>query len=248
MKSNTAKVINLEDYIRVRSPLKMDEAATILAFIEHELPNVEEIITDLALKKHKLKKIEPWQDKTLRFELALRRVSRFLEEKAKETANTNQRDAHQELAKQCASLISWNKELSAIAEKDAKKCADNEKNNAVDLMKVAGFLIGTPVGIQKVVEAFITSEPSVLKASGEAGLVLGGYLAFFKQINSAATRAANKMAELPKQVKIVHRSVRNAAVAITMTASVASKRLSDIEPREPARLAQRPRMAIVAKM
>jgi len=108
MNNNTAKVINLEDYIRPCSPLKMDEAAAIPSLIEKELPVAEEI-TDLILKKHKLRKIELWQNRTLRFELALRRVSRFLEQKAKETANTNQKDAYQELATQCTSLISWTK-------------------------------------------------------------------------------------------------------------------------------------------
>ncbi len=57
MNNNTEKVINLEDYIRARRTLKANDASAILAFIEKELPIMEQEVVDIIFEKHKLKKI-----------------------------------------------------------------------------------------------------------------------------------------------------------------------------------------------
>jgi hypothetical protein len=247
MNNKTEKVINLEDYIRARRTLKANDASAILAFIEKELPIMEQEVVDIIFEKHKLKKIEPWQDKALRFELALSRVSRFLEQKSSETSDISQKEAQQKLAKQCASLMSWNKDLKAMVADDAKRCSEYEDKNSIDLMRVAGFLLVTPVGVQKFVETLITSKPQVLIFASQAGVVLGGYLAFPKHINAMVARAAKKAVELSTRLHIV-RSARNTAAAITISISVEKMPFGNITPRDPGNIAQRSKTVFVAKM
>ncbi len=244
MNDNTAKIINLEDYLQGRLPIKGDVIQTLLDETRSRQNEVRKEVGHVLLREHRLKDVEPLRDKLIKYDILLLDVSSFLEKEIAGTVHKDQKEKQEALLKLCAGLQSINEKTKKLVTDDIA----NHKSNSIDLIKAAGAILVTPFSVEKIVEAFVSKQPAVLTAATNAGAALGIYIAFARQFNVIGKKAGKIIVQLPGRVKSTRRQARNAAFALTMSISVAAKRGYDIEARQPDRLAVRPKTMIVAKM
>jgi hypothetical protein len=248
MNDNTAKIINLDDYIRARSLLKMEDIKDVISALRSGLRKLDDDVTGLRLKEHKTKLMEDQNDKAFKYDAVIARVANFLEDKIAETENISQKEVQQDFLKQCDKLKSESDRIKKNIDNAISKGRYNDGLDRIDGLKVIGSMVGVPVGVDKFTETFITAKDNIPHYAGEISFILGTYWAFSRQINKYGSKAFKAAAHLPKRVNSVRRSARNAAFALTFNASVVIKQSNGIEARQPERLAIRPRAAIVAKL
>ncbi len=115
-------------------------------------------------------------------------------------------------------------------------------------MQVAAFLFGTPVGVATFFRTLLTDKPDVAIHAGEAGAVVGVYLAFHRQTNKFCVAAGRVAINSPHHMKALPRMARYTSVAATLTASVALKQQIDIQPRLLSRNTVNPKIVISMKL
>lgn len=244
MNDNTAKIINLEDYLKARLPVKADVVEDLINATRTEQDMLRKAAGIVLRGDHKVKEVEQLRDKLIEYDLFLLEISSFLEKQIASTQNKEQKEKDEGLQKQCAGLQSTNEKIKKLVTDDIAK----HKTHAINPIAAAGTMLVTPFSVEKIVETFVSKQPNVTSAAYDAGAALGLYLAFHHQWNTMGKKAVKIVGKMPTRIKSIRRHARNTAFALTMSVSVSVRRAGDIEARQPDRLAARPKTMFVAKM
>jgi hypothetical protein len=242
-----AKIIDFKSHQKLRERLQKEGAEAIINERRAALRQLEEDVQDLLFTPHKLIEAQPLKDKTIRQEYNLTRIIDWLEGKTIEAASEEQKAAAQAMIKQCEQLIARNERIKKNIADDISTCRYVEGKEALDPIKVVGFLTGTPLGFATLTKTFITDKPEAIWHAGELGAVLGVCLAFHRQAKGLCKATGKAISNSPKRIKHWGKAARSFAFATALTTSVATKQISDIEPICPRENASRTRIIGVAR-
>lgn len=248
MAKEPANIINFQDYLKKQQSIKLDQIEAIIAEQRAELRRLDAKVINLLRMDHKQKDVQSQKDISVILEDNLVYLSDWLEDRIAEEKNEATKAMQLELLKQCGQLMTRNERIKKNIADAMTASRYQEGKESIDPIKVAGFLIASPLAVATLTKTFLSDKPEAAIYAGQAGAVVGLLLAFHYQARQLFARASKAIAQSPRRMKSLKYNLRSSAFAITLRTSVVVSYIAKSETRYPERNALKPRTYIAAEL
>ncbi len=224
-----ANVVVLDEYRKGDAILAILDIPNVEIFLEsarEEIRNFDSEVYDLLREKHKLKFAEACRNRVLEYEQALLLVSDWLNDKIDDEENTEKKN-YERLLEECEKLIVRNERTKKNIVDDLASCRHYE--NKRESIKIVGFALVTPVGVYNLIKILIPAHEKLAWIAAIGGAVIGTSVAFQDRTEKLIGSAKKTVANSPSQIRRLGKATRTSFISAAFRATVASKKISDIE-------------------